>query len=305
VTTPPLLTLMGKLTQLIPLEFGRGHRLVFLEKMPDGHAGLTFGLQIAGADNIHRSSILKLGPVGVRRSGSTDIYRQARLLNTLHSAGLPVPSVVWSSPDEGLLGAPFIVMERLPGRTLIIWEPHATFLANPEALTELWVNTAAALAMLHRFAWRTQLADWEEPSSLLYELERWAALLRHCEDPEWRRLAVALLANLRSTMPADTSIGLVHGDFQPGNLLYENGRITGIIDWDLASIAPQEIDVGWLMMMADRESWAEGWKPHSPLGAEGILRAYTQAGGTAHTHARWFQAFAHFRMGGIAGLNLK
>src|SRR3546814_959080 len=51
---------------------------------------------------------------------------------------------------------------------------------------------------------------------------------------EWQRLLHALGDALRDAMPLDDPVGLVHGDFQPGNILFHEGGIAGIIDWDLA-----------------------------------------------------------------------
>ena len=110
---------------------------------------------------------------------------------------------------------------------------------------------------------------------------------------------------MRQSTPTPRAPGLIHGDFQPGNVLFHEGRLSGVIDWDLAAIAPQGIDVGWLLMMADPECWAEGWQPTAPASRADLLEAYWNAGGPERAHLGWFQAFAHFRLGAIAGLNLK
>ena len=44
---------------------------------------------------------------------------------------MPVPAVPWASPDDDVLGTPFIVMERLPGRVFLVWEPHSSFPRDP------------------------------------------------------------------------------------------------------------------------------------------------------------------------------
>jgi aminoglycoside phosphotransferase (APT) family kinase protein len=73
----------------------------------------------------------------------------------------------------------------------------------------------------------------------------------------------------------------------------------------LAAIGPQGIDVGWLLLMADLDSWAEGWKPFSPPPRSDLLEAYWNAGGRQRSDLGWFQAFANFRLAAIASLNLK
>lgn len=301
----PARTLRDRLDACVTKIFGTDSSIQSFAPMADGHAGLTFGVRAAAAGGDARDYILKLGPAGVRRSGSTDIYRQAPLLDALKTSGVQVPAVYFASPEDELLGAPFIVMERLPGRTFIVWEPDTAFLDHAEWIETLWRQSAEALAALHRFDWEDPLRDWEAPVSLEAELARWAALLKHCEDPQWLARATRLHDCLRRTLPARTSIGLVHGDFQPGNLLYEGRELRGIVDWDLAMLGPQGIDVGWLMMMADRDAWAESWRPVAPLDPARMLAIYIAAGGPAADDPAWYQAFAHFRMAAIGGLNLK
>lgn len=276
-----------------------------LHVMEDGHAGLTFGFETLQEGSAPASYILKLAPVGVPRRGSTDVYRQAALLRALHGAGQPVPAIAWASQDEAALGTPFIVMERLPGRVFVPWEPDASFSRDPDCVRVLWVQAIRALAGFHRLNWTDALADWETPYTLASELARWNSLLRHAPDPSWFEAGQKQHRMLDAVRPPDTPIGLVHSDYQPGNVLYEDGRMTGVIDWDLSGIGAQGIDVGWLMMMIDPAAWAEGWRPLAPITRDELLAVYRDAGGTAFDHLEWFQAFAQFRLGAIACLNVK
>ena len=92
----------------------------------------------------------------------------------------------------------------------------------------------------------------------------------------------------------------MHGDYQPGNVLYESGRLTGIIDWELASIGSPLLDVGWLMMLADPLSWQPDWRPLCPLTPQAIAVRY----GTEPQAMAWWQALAGYRLGAIACLNV-
>jgi aminoglycoside phosphotransferase (APT) family kinase protein len=42
---------------------------------------------------------------------------------------------------------------------------------------------------------------------------------------------------------------LCHGDFQPSNFLYQDGKVTGIIDWELSHVGDPREDIGWLAQM--------------------------------------------------------
>lgn len=42
----------------------------------------------------------------------------------------------------------------------------------------------------------------------------------------------------------DNSTAFIHRDYHPGNVLWQSGRITGLVDWASASIGSPSIDVG-------------------------------------------------------------
>jgi aminoglycoside phosphotransferase (APT) family kinase protein len=274
------------------------------EPIADGHAGRSFALDLCGPGGARRRFVLKLGPAGVRRSGSTDIYRQSTLLNALSGTALPVPAIRWACDRDEPLGAPFVVMERLAGRSFIVWDPHPSLIEGDRG-EAVWRQAAELLATLHDIDFLDHLEGWERPTGWPDEIARWTDLARHSQDASRRERIIALGDRLRALMPADEPVGLVHGDFQPGNILYASGKATGVIDWDLAAIGPQGIDVGWLMVMADAAAWHPAFRPAVPLSKDELLGIYRSRGGPAHANARWYQAFAHLRLGSIAGLNLK
>ena len=297
--------LAERLNALVRAERGPGARVHGLRVMEDGHAGLTFGFEVQAGSGASESYILKLAPVGVPRRGSTDVFRQAVLLRALHAAGLPAPALVWAAEDEAVLGTPFIVMERLPGRVFLSWNSDGALAGDDEAVRELWLQAVRALAGFHRLDWTRALADWEAPHTLDSELKRWHSLLSHAPEPHWLEAGQRVHRTLLATLPPEGPIGLIHGDYQPGNVLYEQGRLTGVIDWDLAGIGPQGTDIGWLLMMIDPAAWVDDWRPLAPLTRERLIQTYRDAGGTALENLAWFQAFAQFRLGAIAGLNVK
>lgn len=274
--------------------------------MEDGHAGLTYGFDVREPGGAMRGGyILKLAPAGVTRRGNTDVYRQYPLLRALKGQGLRVPEVPWASAGEDMLGAPFIVMEKLPGRVFVVWEPHPSLAADTATARSVWLQTAELLASVHRIDWQTVLPDWEEPRLLLEEIDRWKSVLRHADNPDWAAAGQALDAALRASLPDPAPVGLVHGDYQPGNILFDNGRATGIIDWELASIGAQGLDVGWMLMMSDGRAWDAGWQPVAPASGAELVAAYAAAGGPALANLAWHQALAQYRLGAIACLNVK
>jgi len=54
---------------------------------------------------------------------------------------------------------------------------------------------------------------------------------------------------LRRLKPRPLPLSLVHGDFNPANFLFEDGRVTALIDWENSRIGDPREDLGWMMTM--------------------------------------------------------
>lgn len=297
--------LQAQLDRFVRAHYGAEAEARRLRVMEAGHAGLTFGFEVwQGARCLDRL-ILKLAPKGVRRKGNTDVYRQAPLLRALHAQGLPVPPIRWASEDESWFEVPFVMMEFMPGEIFLAWDPDPKFGRTVAEAGVYWRIAAAALPPIHLFDWRRHLPDWEAPRPLAEEIRYWEPIMAQSPEPEWIRLGEAVRDLLLATMPEAEPIGLVHGDYQPSNLLFEDRRLVAILDWELACIGSQLLDIGWLLMTADPGHWHPDW---GPVGAPPVaeLRAlYEQGMGREFPQIPWFQALAGFRLGAISCLNVK
>lgn len=290
------------LGRFVQAHYGGSAAVDGLAAMEAGHAGLTFGFRVIerGDARVLARLVLKLSPPGVRRAGNTDVFRQAPLLRALHGAGLPVPDVPWAGDDEAWFGTPFVMMESLPGTPFFVWQPDPRFDRSPQAVAPLWLQCIDALVQLHRFDWQRHLPGWERPTPLHDEITRWDRILAKAPDPSWLDAGRRVRERLLAERPASPTPALVHGDYQPGNVLYESGRLSGVIDWELASIGSPLLDVGWLMMLADHASWPADWRPLCPLTPHEIAVRY----GAEPNALAWWQALAGYRLGAISCLNV-
>lgn len=273
----------------------------------DGHAGLTFLFDVVRATDGATAGryVLKIPPHGVARRGNTDVYRQAPLLRALHAAGLPVPRVPYAGEGEAYFGVPYIVMERMPGRTFFVWDPHVSFSRERAETESLWRQAVEALPRFHRFDWRRELAHWQAPEPLTEQVTRWRRIYQHAQEPRWLAQAEAVEALLLRTMPTDAPVGLYHGDYQPGNILYEEGRLTGVIDWEISGIGDILLDIGWLMMAADDANWVDAWHVIHPPPVAEIRDIYERGMDRTFPDIPWYQAFAGYRLASIGCLNVK
>jgi aminoglycoside phosphotransferase (APT) family kinase protein len=67
-------------------------------------------------------------------------------------------------------------------------------------------------------------------------------------DPTTMILLDAALT-LRRNKPRPLPLVMVHGDFNPANFLYENGRVTALIDWENSRVGDPREDLGWMVAM--------------------------------------------------------
>ena len=109
------------------------------------------------------------------------------------------------------------------------------------------------------------------------EAEDFAGMRREQGAPGLLRAAEAAVAAAR---PDGGRLGLVHGDLWYGNTLWDDGRLTAVLDWDCAGVGPAGIDLGSLRCDA---AWSHGVEA-----AGHVLRGWeAEAGRPASDVAYW------------------
>lgn len=266
----------------------------------DGHAGLTFAFRVRDDTRSDRL-VLRVAPPGVERRANNDVLRQVPLLGTLEGAGVPVPHVRSSGTEDGPFGTDYLIVEFMPG------EVRATdgFTDAPPPEVAHYVDAARVLGLIHATAVTENLRDVLSERSVRAEIEAWDRALQRSE-PDLTEALLGLRARLLDGAPPTARLGLIHGDYQFSNFLFDGDRLTAVLDWELAGVGPQLLDVGWLLAITDEANW-EHPIPARPAGvAELVVAAYGAASGCAVDSGEvgYFEALACWRFAVIAGLNL-
>ncbi|HRF61254.1 MAG TPA: phosphotransferase [Fimbriimonadaceae bacterium] len=151
------------------------------------------------------------------------------VLAATHGAGLPVPRPL-------AFGSGWLLMEMLDGTA-------TAFTDDPKAYAE---QMATTLARIH-------VVEVHTPAfSMLMETRRTFTPPDGEPNLELREPEVA--SALIDSLPDDPGpYGLRHGDYWPGNVLWQQGRITGVIDWEnalkgpaIADLAVSRLDMWWV-----------------------------------------------------------
>ena len=188
-----------------------------------------------------------------------DAVREARVLRALASRSrAPVPAVRWVEPDADVLGGPFFVMDRVPGRVPAAKpsiHSHGWLVPlSPAERRRLWESAMDALVAVHSTPWREShaflLEEGVEPG-LESHLRRTAQWYRWAADGRpfpTTDAALAYLMDRRAEVAAGEPV-LVWGDARIGNMIFgPDLSVAAVLDWEVACVGPAAIDVAhWLV----------------------------------------------------------
>lgn len=258
-----------------------------------GHSGVTIGFDLhEGSDT--KPLVLKMLPPGVPARSNFDLMRQIPLLRALQAHDIPAPVPVSFGEDVSLFGSVYLITTRLVGDSFTDIFVKSAPLANAH---EIFYDAVDRLADIHAIDALGSLGNWSQPRPIDQEIDHWIGVLHKSTDAAWIKSGLALADALRASAPRDPKIGLVHGDYYSNNWLHVGHRLTGIVDWEGTSIGPSLLDLGWLTMIYDPESWIEGrggldWAPP----AEALIRRYAERSRTDVTRVGWYRALAAYRL---------
>ncbi|MEO0033768.1 MAG: hypothetical protein RIS94_3526 [Pseudomonadota bacterium] len=202
-----------------------------------------------------------------------DMAGEAAVIRLAHGAGVPAPRVVCELEPGDALGIGF-VMECLPGSA----DPQGA-LAGGAALA---ADIAGAMARIHAI----------DPvrAAFLPVLDARAGvegLVAQFEAAGGDRPLIALgLAWLRANLPPAVRPCVVHGDLRIGNVMVAEGRLSGVLDWELAHLGDGHEDLAYGCMAV----WRFGRVDRAAFGladVEALAQAYAAAGGDAFDAARF------------------
>jgi aminoglycoside phosphotransferase (APT) family kinase protein len=263
----------------------------------------------------HGSWVLRLPPRGEGLFPAYDLGMQGRLQTVLAGAGVPAVAPLALEEDEGFLGAPFLLMVRVPGQVVRADKPYlrSGWLAQaaPADQARLHGQVLDALAQIHGLDWealgcaeimaaRTG-GGAHDRSRLRYEVEHWARYLDWAGEGGAPAVFEEGLAWCRANVPDhEPPSSLLWGDVQLGNVLVgDDMNLSAVLDFEMASIGPAEIDLAWFLvlhhMAVDR---CGGDLPGFP-GRDATVGAYEARLGRPVADLRWYEAFAALRSGAI------
>jgi aminoglycoside phosphotransferase (APT) family kinase protein len=253
--------------------------------------------------------VIRLPPDGPSLFPTCDFAMEAAVQVAVGEHGVPVPTPIRLELDERWLGAPFLVMPLIDGHItgdLPVADPWLAT-ATPDQQRALHEGFLDTLARIHRTPWEgrpvaTRLRG--AGASLLDEVRWWEDLTEWTFDGAPPAALADAFAWCRSRCPVGTPpSSLLWGDVRLGNVIFDDRfRPAAVLDWEMASIGPAELDLAWFTALEAMTEHFYGQRVAGFLTRDEIVDRHEQALGRALVDFRWFEIFAMCRS---TALNLR
>lgn len=225
---------------------------------------------------------------------ATNRAREFAVLKALEGTNVPAPRAHWVDPDGQRLGAPSLVMDRMPGACDYLVLNGERPLEARLALAQAFL---ALMANIHAVDWRARglgpVLGEPHTSPSQAELANWEAEYRRMQLEAHPELELALTW-MRRHAPQAEAVVLVHGDFKPGNALIAGSQISAKLDWETAHLGDPLEDLGWVTNpVRRREHQIEGvWE------RDQIVAAYRERTGHKVDNAAliWWNVFSIWKL---------
>lgn len=215
--------------------FLNGRELNTVERMSTGKSNTNFKLSLDDGQTV----VLRL----YSEQGVSSPQREARIANIIGDR-VPVPAILDAGDNWALF-------QFAPGKTLDTAPEHAG---------------AAAEVLAHLSEHKFDTGGWIQPDGTITPFDFGDGgdgddsgdqyVMSMLEKPEVQRWlgpgrARSLTEILKSESSRLAELGnqkiLVHGDFNPTNILVDGGKITAVVDWEFAHVGTPYMDIGNLL----------------------------------------------------------
>lgn len=227
-------------------------------------------------------------------------------------SAVPVPRMRWLETDPSVLGAPFFLMDRIEGRVPLDLPSYTIegwlVDASREQQAQLEHETIRAIAGIHQID-----VTASDVAFLQFDLPGATPLDRHVQrerdyykwvtsDGTKHPLLERAFEWVGENWPSDEAeLNISWGDARIGNILYEEFRPVGLLDWEVAAAGPRELDIGYLCFFhqwQQRFSDEAGTKglPHL-FRVNAVASLYEGFTGKSLRHLDWYFVYAALRLG--------
>lgn len=267
-----------------------------------GRSNLTFAV----TDANDRRMVLRRPPTGSVLATAHDMAREHRIISAVGPTAVPVPDTLGLCEDHSVNGATFYVMDFVDG--VVLDNPDKAAPMTVDARRRAGEHLIDVMADLHSVdVDEVGLGDLARRDGYVErQVRRWTT---QWEKSKTRELAAIdeVARRLAADLPEQKGVVIAHGDYRFGNCLVDTdeGKITGVLDWELCTLGDPLADLGYLGVY-----WSDPGEPQSrpndPTGIEGfptyddLLARYEQRTGRDLSNINYYRAFSAWRLAVIS-----
>jgi aminoglycoside phosphotransferase (APT) family kinase protein len=266
-----------------------------------GRSNLTYEV----CDAAGRRLIVRRPPLGHVLATAHDMRREYRVITALQGTAVPVPRPWVLCTEAEVIGAPFYVMDKVPGiayRQRTELEPLGQ--ERTELICQRMITTLADLHALDPAS--VGLAGFGRPEGYLRrQVERWKRQLDQSRSRDLPGLE-ELYRRLAALVPAGSRTAIVHGDYRLDNLLIGAGdRITAVLDWEMSTLGDPLMDLAVLFAYAQEAACSPHGNPDAASTAPGfpspseLAEIYARRSGWPSDSFGFYLGLAYFKITGI------
>lgn len=217
--------------------------------------------------------------------------------------GLPVPEPLWLDAEGAATGYPSFVMTRIDGTppAAAMYSKGPLAEVGPEQRKRMLLEAAGFHGRLRREAIGPDdvphlLARGSGATDIERELNWYLQEAKLNADPDDPKLTAIAAAHrwMVERQPKVRPGTLVQGDSQIGNVIYKDGALAGILDWELAYLGHNEADLALIAFITESMKQLDKVVDGTPTEAEYIARFEAEAGAPVE-HYDYFKLFPLFK----------
>ena len=275
------------------------------ELISGGRSNLTFLV----ADD-ESKWVLRRPPLHGLTPSAHDMAREYRVVAALQDTSVPVAKAVTMRNDDSVGGAPFQMVEYVPGR-VVRHADELEALGDKDTISDCVDALIKVLADLHAVdPDAVGLGDFGKPSGYLErQVRRWGSqwdLVKREDDPfdaDVRRLHSAL----SDALPAQSRNSIVHGDYRIDNTMLDNNdanKVLAVLDWEMSTLGDPISDAALMCVYRHplfnvihaSSAWASPLMP----AADELAQRYSLAAEQSLDNWDFYMALGYFKVAIIA-----
>ena len=207
-------------------DFGDG---MVVHQFQGGASNPTFLLTTQASTGLRRY-VLRKKPPGVLLASAHQVDREYKVMKAL-DGHVPVPKMRALCTDDAVIGTSFYVMDYLEGR---IFRDAKLPDQTPAERAAIYDDLNATLAKLHKVDFEAVgLGDYGKAGGYFErQVARWTKQYRASETDHLEPME-RLIEYLARTIPEQTRVSVVHGDYRNDNLIMAKDRadVRAVLDW--------------------------------------------------------------------------